>query len=133
MGLIDRRASRWVEKKAKTNIHYEMHVFKDRQFRCDFDMKVPSDWITKLADWFIKKQGAKENLSIDSFEVPESLHGKVLKQFKFFILEAQEKTARQLPGFHLVTLHIERFKYNKIQGKDEFFVEISIGGDYSTV
>jgi hypothetical protein len=119
-----------MEHKVKTDIKYKMHVFKDRRFRCDFDMIVPSDWITKLANWFIKRQTSQENVSIDSFEVPEQLYGKVLKQFKLFILEAQQKTAEKLPGFHLVTLHIEKFTFNKIQNKEKFFVEISIGGDY---
>ncbi|MCJ7458338.1 MAG: hypothetical protein MUP17_05045 [candidate division Zixibacteria bacterium] len=130
MGLLDKRASRWMEKRVKTNIHYQMHVFADRRFRCDFDMQVPSDWITTMANWFVKRQTSQENVSLDSFEVPEQLYGKVLKQFRLFIIEAQQKTAEKMPGFHLVTLRIQKFTYNKIPNKEEFFVEISISGDY---
>lgn len=109
-----------------------MHGFENRTFRCDFDMTVPADWVMKLADWFLKKQGSQETVTMDSFEVPEKLYGKTLKQFKKALFEAQEETAKKIKGFHILTMRIQNFRYTKDPFKNEFKVELSIAGDFLT-
>ena len=119
-----------MEKHKKTDIKYDIHCFDNRQYKIDFEMSVPADIISKLAEWFIKRQGSNQKIDMNEFEVDERLYPKVLKGFRKAIDEVEKKTQKDMPGFHFITIRINRFKYNKVS-EDTYRVFIVIVGDYA--
>ena len=130
MGFVEKRAEKWMEKHKKTDIKYNIHCYDNRQYLIDFQMSVPSDTISKLAEWFLKRQGSNQKVDMDEFEVDERLYPKVLKGFKKAINEVEVKTQKDMPGFHFITIRIKNFKYKKVS-EDTFRVYIVIVGDYA--
>jgi len=132
MPIGRKRAEKWMGKHHKTDIHYDIRLYDTEEFRIKFDLEVPSAIITKLAAWFLKRKGLNANVTMDEFDVDERLYGKVLNGFKKTIKEVEQDTAKDLPGFKIVTMKVKSFKYKEIPNTEKFRVDLWIQGDYVT-
>jgi len=131
MSLMKKRAEKWMSKNKKTDIMYDIRLYDNDQFRIKFNLEVPSDVITKLAGWFLKRKGINSKVTLDEFDVDERLYGKILKGFGKTIREVEKDTAKDIPGFKIVAMTIKNFKYKAMSNK-KYRVDLWIQGDYVT-
>lgn len=127
--LIRKRAEKWMGKHKKTDIRYDIRLFDNRQYSVKFKMKAPSDIISKLAEWMLKRQGVNEKIEMSSFNVDERLHGKALKGFRVAVNDVERQVKNDVHGFKFVTFVVDEFKYDKIDEKN-YLVKLKLIGDY---
>jgi hypothetical protein len=129
---VKRRAEKWMSKNKKTDIKFDIRLFDNRMYSVKFNMTVPADIITKLAEWMLKRQGVKEKVNLREFEVDERLHGKVLKGFKKAIDDVERQVKKDIQSFKFITFTVEKFKYTAIDNK-KYDVKMLLKGDYAIV
>ncbi|MFW6121187.1 MAG: hypothetical protein ACOC80_09865 [Petrotogales bacterium] len=129
MSIVKRRAEKWMAKNKQSDINYDIRLFDNHTFFLDFDLIVPAGIINTLAEWFMKRKGVDAKADIDSFDVDERLHGKVLKGMRKTIQEVEKKTEKDLPGFKFITIVVDKFKYKRIS-QENYGVDIKFKGDF---
>ena len=127
-GLGRRKADKWMQRHQKTKMNYDIRLFDNRMFFLSFTMQAPADIITKLAKWMAKRKGA-DAFTMKEFSVDERLHSKVLKGFRKAIDEVRKKTAKDIPGFDILTLSVDDFKYVE-NGEGKYDVKLKLSGNY---